>query len=310
MIFLFALLTAVSVALLTFGVVSITTGQSRVVRRRLSALRGGDISYRELKERRRREEKRRRVELVLEAVGDRVQTADDRRKETEDLLIQAGYRSKKAAAIYTGVRMVSAIGFAIGGVLLLGVLEVPPRRLVFWTLAAAAVGWFLPLLWVRHRRRQRQTELQRVLPDMLDLLVVCVEAGLGLNQALLRVAEEIEHISPAMSDELTVVNLEIRAGQPREEALRNLGERSGLKDLRSLVTMLIQTDRFGTSVADALRVHAETLRSIRMQRAEEKAAKVSAKLVFPLVLFIFPATSVVILGPGLIQVFEMFDFLG
>jgi tight adherence protein C len=146
--------------------------------------------------------------------------------------------------------------------------------------------------------------LQRALPDSLDLLVVCVEAGLGLNQALVRVSEEIEHVSTVMSDELVLTNLEIRAGTPRDEALRNLGERTGLGDLKSLTAMLIQTDRFGTSVATALRVHSDTMRTKRRQRAEEAAAKTTIKLVFPLVLFIFPAMFVVILGPAVLHILE------
>ena len=135
-------------------------------------------------------------------------------------------------------------------------------------------------------------------------MVVCVEAGLGLNQALVRVSEEIERLSPVLSEQLALVNLEIRAGTGREEAFRNMGERTGLDDIKSLMAMLIQTDRFGTSIAQALRVQADTLRTKRRQRAEEAAAKTTIKLVFPLVLFIFPAMFVVILGPALIQIFE------
>jgi tight adherence protein C len=141
---------------------------------------------------------------------------------------------------------------------------------------------------------------------MLDMLVVCVEAGLGLNQAIVRVADEIDHVSPVMSEQLAIVNLEMRAGTPREEALKNLAERTGLVDIRSLVSMLIQTDRFGTSVADALRVHSDTMRTKRRQRAEEAAAKTTIKLVFPLVLFVFPAMFVVVLGPSVIAIYRMF----
>ena len=146
--------------------------------------------------------------------------------------------------------------------------------------------------------------MQKALPDALDLLVVCVEAGLGLNQALVRVSEEIERLSPMLSEQFALVNLEIRAGTPRDEAFRNMGERTGLDDIKSLMAMLIQTDRFGTSVAQALRVQADTLRTKRRQRAEEAAAKTTIKLVFPLVLFIFPAMFVVILGSAIIQIFE------
>ena len=146
--------------------------------------------------------------------------------------------------------------------------------------------------------------MQKALPDALDLLVVCVEAGLGLNQAMVRVAEEIERVSPVLSEQIGLVNLEIRAGTPRDEAFRNLGHRTGVQDIKSLMAMLVQTDRFGTSIAQALRTHAETMRTKRRQRAEEAAAKTTIKLVFPLVLFIFPALFVIILGPALIQIFE------
>jgi tight adherence protein C len=141
------------------------------------------------------------------------------------------------------------------------------------------------------------------------MLVVCVEAGLGLNQALVRVSDEIDHVSTVMSEQLAMVNLEMRAGTPRDEALKNLAERTGLVDIRSLVSMLIQTDRFGTSVADALRVHSETMRTKRRQRAEEAAAKTTIKLVFPLVLFVFPAMFVVVLGPSALAIFRAFSKL-
>jgi tight adherence protein C len=162
----------------------------------------------------------------------------------------------------------------------------------------------LPLLRIKRRARKRAHAIETAMPDALDLLVVCVEAGLGLNQALVRVSEEIERLSPVLSEQLALVNLEIRAGTPRDEAFRNMGDRTGLDDIRSLMAMLIQTDRFGTSVATALRVHADTMRTKRRQRAEEAAAKTTIKLVFPLVLFIFPAMFVVILGSAIIQIYE------
>ena len=142
------------------------------------------------------------------------------------------------------------------------------------------------------------------MPDALDLLVVCVEAGLGLNQALLRVAEEIHHVSIRLAEEMHLVNLEIRAGHPRNEALRNLTNRTGVEDVRGLVSTLVQAERFGTPVGPALRVHAETLRDKRKQRARESAAKTTIKLVFPLVFCIFPAMFVVLIGPGIIQIID------
>jgi tight adherence protein C len=167
-----------------------------------------------------------------------------------------------------------------------------------------AMGYVGPSLHLRMRTRRRQKEMQKALPDALDMLVVSVEAGLGLNQALVRVAEEIDRLSPVLSEQLGLVNLEIRAGTPREEALRNLSDRTGLADIASLTQMLIQTERFGTSVAQALRIHADTMRTKRRQRAEEAAAKTTIKLIFPLVFCIFPAMFVVILGPALIQIFH------
>jgi tight adherence protein C len=172
------------------------------------------------------------------------------------------------------------------------------------------MGYVLPGMLVSRRVKKRQKEMQRALPDALDMLVVSVEAGLGLNAALVRVSEEIDRLSPVLSEQLGLVNLEIRAGTSREEALRNLAERTGLQDISSLVGMLIQTDRFGTSVAQALRVHADTMRTKRRQRAEEAAAKTTIKLVFPLVFCIFPAMFVVILGPALIQIYKALGGFG
>ncbi|MCA1572787.1 MAG: type II secretion system F family protein [Chloroflexi bacterium] len=179
-----------------------------------------------------------------------------------------------------------------------------PASVALASAGAGLMGWVLPRYIIKRKIRSRQGEIQHALADTLDLLVVCVEAGLGLNQALVRVSSEMEHVSQRMSEELMLTNLEIRAGTPRDEALRNLGERTGVSDLKSLTAMLIQTDRFGTSIATALRVHSDTLRTKRRQRAEEAAAKTTIKLVFPLVLFIFPAMFVVILGPAVLHIMD------
>ena len=172
---------------------------------------------------------------------------------------------------------------------------------------AALIGYMLPFLLVKRRAKARQHEIQKAIPDMLDLLVVCVEAGLGLNQALYRVAQEIDAVSTETAEELAIANLEIRAGTPRTEALRGLAARTGLDDMSSLVSMLVQTDRFGTSIARALRVHSDSLRSKRKQQVEERAAKTTIHMIFPLALFIFPAIFVVLLGPAL---FMVKDILG
>jgi tight adherence protein C len=236
----------------------------------------------------------------LRRIGERGRGADMGR--TRQLLMEAGFRGPGAAAVFRGVRLALPVSLSGAAILFLPIFGVPTAGAVFAALWLAAVGWIAPGFFVGSRARARQRELQRALPDALDLLVVCVEAGLGLNQAMTRVSQEIRHVSALIGDELGLVNLEIRAGVPRQDALRNLGARTGVAELRSLGAMLIQTDRFGTSIAQAMRIHAETLRSKRRQRAEEAAAKTTVKLVFPLVLFIFPAMFVVLLGPALIQI--------
>jgi tight adherence protein C len=179
------------------------------------------------------------------------------------------------------------------------------RRGVLAALCGAALGYLLPNMALGRMAQRRQHRIRLSLPDALDLLVVSVEAGLGLDQAIQRVSEELALAHPELCDELRLVNLELRAGKPRGEALRNLGERTGVDDLTSLTAMLIQTDRFGTSVARSLRVHSETMRSKRKQRAEEAAAKTGVKMVFPLVFCIFPAVWVVTIGPAAIKFVEV-----
>jgi tight adherence protein C len=168
-------------------------------------------------------------------------------------------------------------------------------------LGGSFLGYVLPGIILARRARARQHRMQLGLADALDLLVVSVEAGLGLDQALLRVGDELQTAHPDLADELKLVNLELRAGKARAEALRNLGERTGLEDVMSLVTVLVQTDKFGTSVAQSLRVHSDVLRTKRRQRAEEAAAKTGVKMVFPLVFCIFPAIWVVTIGPAAIK---------
>jgi tight adherence protein C len=168
-------------------------------------------------------------------------------------------------------------------------------------LGGLGLGYVLPGMVLARKAKARAHRIQLALADMLDLLVVSVEAGLGLDQALSRVGAELAFAYPELSDELRLINLELRAGKPRSEALRNLADRTGVDDLSSLVTMLIQTDKFGTSVAQSLRVYSETLRTKRRQRAEEAAAKTGVKMVFPLVFCIFPAIWVVTIGPAAIK---------
>ena len=216
-------------------------------------------------------------------------------------LVAAGYRRNEALLIFAGVR----VGLAL---LVFAVLSTPVIiRPNFGTaLVGAIIGYILPGVFLARMAGKRQHKIRCGLPDALDLLVVSVEAGLGLDQAIQRVGQELAFAHPELCEEMRLVNLELRAGKPRSEALHNLGERTGVDDVISLVAMLVQTDKFGTSVAQSLRVHSDTLRTKRRQRAEEKAAKLGAKMVFPLVICIFPAIWVVTIGPAAIKFIEVF----
>ena len=222
-------------------------------------------------------------------------------------LFHAGYRSGTALATYNLWRIVTLAG--LPALFWIGTLHVPlaPLHRFLGIVLLAFAGLILPKLVLRALARRRQHRLRLSLPDALDLLVICVEAGMGLNQAIVKVSEELERTHPEISQELKLVNLEIRAGRTRGEALRNLGERTGVDDIISLAAMLIQTDKFGTSIARSLRVHSDSLRTERIQRAEEAAAKTTIKLIFPLLFCIFPALLTVILGPAFLNLAQIFS---
>jgi tight adherence protein C len=185
------------------------------------------------------------------------------------------------------------------------------NTLIFYYLIAATCGYYAPSMWLKRAMASRQDALQRAIPDALDLMVVCVEAGLGLDQAMARVGEEVREAHPALGDELAVLNSELRAGVQRQEALRGLAQRSNLEEVKNLVALLVQTDRFGTSIAQALRVHADSMRTARRLRAEELAAKLPVKLLLPLIFFIFPCMFVVTIGPAVIRIIRvLFPALG
>ncbi len=245
------------------------------------------------------------LESGLGSVGARLVASRSNLQDIRESLSMAGYRQPNALAVYFAGRMVLMVALASITLIMAPLLGISPGAALLTVPYPILVGWLVPRFWLKQRISARQKALRRALPDMLDLLVVCVEAGLGLNQALARVAQQIASVGKEMGAELRTLNLEIRAGTAREDAFRNLGERTGLDDLRELASMLIQADRFGTSIAQALRIQAETLRTKRRQRAEEAAAKTTIKLVFPLVLFIFPALFVIILGPALVSVLRM-----
>jgi len=301
------LLTALTVALFALTLMQLRPGRGAVTARLQQMQTGSDPN--DTLARRRRQAKSERLKNVLQVLGQRVGSGRKDTSAVQQFLTQAGYPDASAVSVYWASRVTLAAGLPAAGIVLLPMLGASAMQVmlgIFWFMA---LGWVGPTFYVRSRLKARQKEVQLALPDMLDMLVVCVEAGLGLNQALVRVADEIDHVSPIMSEQLALINLEMRAGTPRDEALRNFAERTGLVDIRSLVSMLIQTDRFGTSVANALRVHSETMRTKRRQRAEEAAAKTTIKLVFPLVLFVFPAMFVVVLGPSALAIFRTFSKL-
>jgi tight adherence protein C len=237
-----------------------------------------------------------RVVDTLKRLGKAVPRSPSEMGKLQQKLVCAGYRGHEAIAVFFGIR--------IGVALLFFLAFATPiflRPNLMFALAGSGLGYLLPGMALGRMAKKRQHRIRMGMPDALDLLVVSVEAGLGLDQAIQRVGEEIAFAHADLSDELRLVNLELRAGKGRTDALRALADRTGVDDLSSLVAMLVQTDRFGTSVAQSLRVHADTMRTKRKQRAEEAAAKTGVKMVFPLVFCIFPAIWVVTIGPAAIK---------
>jgi tight adherence protein C len=220
-------------------------------------------------------------------------------------LTLAGYRNESAMKVFYGCKvLIPLLLAAVAG--LSGLASLAP---FFVYLVALGGGFLAPDFWLGKRIKARQKRLTRGLPEVLDLLVICMEAGLSLDQATARTAQEMRHSQKELCDELGIVVLEQRAGRARSEAWKNLADRTGVECLRNLVSMLVQTEQFGTSIAKMLRVHSDTLRVQRVQMIEEAAGKTSVKLVFPLVLFIFPALFLVTLGPAVIVMVESFSAL-
>ncbi len=220
--------------------------------------------------------------------------------------INAGYRNKNAPIVYFAAKTLLAVVFP-GFYLLgkgLGGFEADFAHTLATVLALAAIGYYLPNVILSRMVYVRKRELFENFPDALDLMTVCVEAGLGMDAAISRVGDEMAITSPITSEEFRMVGLELRAGASREQALRNLALRTGLEDVDSLVAMLVQADRFGTSIADSLRVHSEALRTKRRLIAEEKAAKLAVKLLFPLIFTIFPSMLLVLLGPAFLSIYR------
>ncbi len=224
-------------------------------------------------------------------------------------LISAGFRSATAVAVYYGCKLLLAAGFVLAALAIRSSFENPFLR-TFSPVLGGGFGYCLPAFILGRLVKRRHEQIRLALPDVLDLLVICTEAGCGLDQAIVNVSRELKQVHPAVSEELSFVNMEIMAGKSRADALRNFGKRTGEEEVQKLVAILIQTDRFGTSVAEALRTQSEFLRMRRRQEAEERAGKVGVKLTFPIFFFCLPSLLVVTAGPGFLQVFHNLSNLG
>jgi len=222
---------------------------------------------------------------------------------TQKRLIRAGYRQDAHLNIFYGAKFLVPISLCVAATVT-GVYELGP---FFIYACALGLGYLAPDFWLGNRISSRQLDIQLGLPEVLDFMVICIEAGLALDQATVRTADELQLGQPVLSDELGLIILEQRAGRGRADSWKNFAERTDVESVRALVALIIQVDQFGTSIAKALRVHSDTLRTQRRQDAEERAAKTAVKLVFPLVFFIFPAIFVVVLGPAMIVLLESLD---
>lgn len=273
-----------------------SSGESRIVRRLSRMAETPGTENREAFA----EKQKERMEELLVSVGKLVPGGTASRAQL--MIVRAGYRSPNVILTIRGLKVLLPIAL-ISAVYFSGFYLSNP----FLILAGALItGVVLPELWILWRISVRQHHLRRGLPDALDLLVICVEAGLGLDQAMMRVSQELKVVHRELSDEFQMVNLEMRVGKTRIDALRELAQRTGVDDIKALVAMLAQTERFGTSISQSLRVHSDDLRTRRRQRAEELSAKTTVKMVPPLVLFIFPALMVVILGPAILIIMRQF----
>jgi tight adherence protein C len=245
------------------------------------------------------------AERIAEPINRLVPASANDAKKTQKQLMMAGFRSHNATAIYRTLQLLSMLILPAGIVLLWMFLARPMSTVLMPALFAFAAGFILPRFILNRLIAGRKLRITWGLADALDLMVITMEAGLGLNAAMLKVCEELKEVHPDISKEFELANLEIRVGRERSEALRNLAERTGVEDLNSLVGMLIQADRFGTSIAKAVRVYSDSLRTKRRQRAEQAAQKAAFKLLLPLGALLFPTMFIIILGPAMLNILDM-----
>ena len=247
---------------------------------------------------------------LLGLLGNMVKPKPEEVSKLEKSFLQAGFR-KNISMIFFGSKVAIALLLPIlfFFVKVSAFKAMPALQFTFATLALAMIGFYFPNVWISKRIAQRKDQIFKGFPDALDLMVVCVEAGTSLDAAITKVGDEMALGNKTLSNEFKLLSLELRAGKSRKEALQNLAHRCDLDDINSLVTLLIQTDKFGTSVAQALRVYSDSMRTTRQQRAEEQAAKLPVKMIFPMIFFLFPALAVVVLGPGMIRMVKALSLL-
>jgi len=242
------------------------------------------------------------IVTVLHQIGSKVPSSDAEVASLKTDLLRAGIRAENALAVFYGIRIVSVLVLLIISMALEPKMPPNPVLRIALMVSGCSAGWILPRFVLEKKVAKRELLLRLSLPDALDLLVVSIEAGLGLDQAIQHVARELQVSHPALSEELSLVTLEMRAGKRRADALRNLAERTGEPEIGKLTAILIQNDRFGTSMGESLRTHSDFLRTRRRQEAEERAGKVGVKLVFPIFFFILPSMLIVAAGPGILQI--------
>jgi tight adherence protein C len=239
---------------------------------------------------------------TMSSLGNVLEGSELEKSSLKIKLANAGFRSESAASVYQGMRLASLVVFLAPALLIFGIKFGATFKAMQYVLVFGGIGLYLPSLILWYLRSKRQQEIFLTLPDALDLMVVCVESGLGLDAAMRRVTEEMKGHAKTICEEFALSNLQLQMGRPRREVLHDLGVRTGVDDVRSLAAILIQADRFGSSIAQALRVQSDSMRTRRRQLAEEKAAKTAVQLIFPLVLFIFPGIFVVLVGPAAINI--------
>jgi len=293
----------IAAAALALGIVFIILGVADPVKRRLTHFHGSESL----------EEGRKvfNIETLLGPVTQYVLPSEEmERSRVVTKLTHAGYRAPNALQVFYAIKAVLAITIPVIVLVAAQFLpSIPMEMVLLYAFAGAAGGLLLPSIMLDKLVARRMKKLRDGFPDALDLLVVCVESGLGLNQALQRVANELAVSHTELSLELSVVNAEIKAGVDRAKALKNLAQRTGLDDIKGLVTLLVQALKFGTGVADSLRIYAEEFRDKRMQKAEEQAAKIGTKMIFPLIVFLFPGFFIVTVGPAVVGLASVFGDL-